>query len=257
MRIYYHYLGIDNEVVPKDVTHVMVDKSVTRIKREAFLDCVFLVSAIMGDNVTEIEQFAFLRCCSLKILRLSKSLKRIGKMAFGDCRSIKNLFLPPTVARIDGWAFSGCESMTLLILTNEINIDESQCDQIFCETAISATAKESGDQFIDYLHHQLDDSPFHQVCSKMDVNALQINKYLDAKGNASARKIDSNHRMTPLHVLAMNPFAEANLISGTILQANMNAICCKDCDGKTPLDYARQYNVPGMLAMIEALCMNQ
>ena len=60
-----------------------------------------------------------------------------------------------------------------------------------------------------------------------------------------------------IYSLAMNPFAEANLISGTILQANMIAICCRDYDGKTPLDYARQYNVPGMLAMIEALCMNQ
>ena len=58
----YIYQGLDNEEVPKDVTHVIVDNSVTIIKREAFLECRRLVSVIMGDNVKRIEAGAFHYC---------------------------------------------------------------------------------------------------------------------------------------------------------------------------------------------------
>eukprot|EP00554_Chaetoceros_debilis_P007249 CAMPEP_0194075924 /NCGR_PEP_ID=MMETSP0149-20130528/2818_1 /TAXON_ID=122233 /ORGANISM="Chaetoceros debilis, Strain MM31A-1" /LENGTH=50 /DNA_ID=CAMNT_0038756527 /DNA_START=63 /DNA_END=211 /DNA_ORIENTATION=+ len=50
MRLHIYH-GLDDEIVPKDVTHVIVDSSVTVIKEKAFWGCKHLVSLIMGDNV--------------------------------------------------------------------------------------------------------------------------------------------------------------------------------------------------------------
>ena len=61
----YIYRGLENEKVPKDVTHVIVASSVTVIKKEAFNECKLLVSVIMGDNVKRIEEWAFKYCTAL------------------------------------------------------------------------------------------------------------------------------------------------------------------------------------------------
>eukprot|EP00554_Chaetoceros_debilis_P010671 CAMPEP_0194109052 /NCGR_PEP_ID=MMETSP0150-20130528/8650_1 /TAXON_ID=122233 /ORGANISM="Chaetoceros debilis, Strain MM31A-1" /LENGTH=53 /DNA_ID=CAMNT_0038797921 /DNA_START=27 /DNA_END=185 /DNA_ORIENTATION=- len=48
----YIYRGLKNEEeVPDDVTHVIVDSNVTVIRKEAFFLCKLLVCVIMGDNV--------------------------------------------------------------------------------------------------------------------------------------------------------------------------------------------------------------
>ena len=58
MKLYYIYRGLKNEEVPKDVTRVIVDGSVTAIKWRAFNNCELLVCVIMGDNVKRIEERA-------------------------------------------------------------------------------------------------------------------------------------------------------------------------------------------------------
>ena len=68
------YKGLDNENVPKDVTHVIVDDSVTIIKKGAFYNCEHLVFVIMGDNVKRIRMEAFRSCIVLRFIRLSKAL---------------------------------------------------------------------------------------------------------------------------------------------------------------------------------------
>ena len=50
----YRGLGHESRAF-KDATHVIVDSSVTVIKRNAFHDCKHLVSLIMGDSVKRIE----------------------------------------------------------------------------------------------------------------------------------------------------------------------------------------------------------
>jgi len=61
----YIYRGLDNEEVPRDVTHVIVDRSVTVIKEKAFSKYEHLVSVIMGDNIKRIEGAAFWLCSAL------------------------------------------------------------------------------------------------------------------------------------------------------------------------------------------------
>ena len=87
MKLYF-YQGLDGEIVPKDVTHVIVGETVTVIKKYAFYKCEYLVSIIMGDNVKKIELAAFYGCWALRCIRLSETLEYNGKGAFKYCHSL-------------------------------------------------------------------------------------------------------------------------------------------------------------------------
>ena len=119
----YIYQGLENEKVPKDVTHVIVASSVTVIKEWAFSHCELLVCVIMGDNVKRIEARVFSGCRALQFVRLSKTLEYIGEGAFTGCESLEVLFLPSTVTSIGYDVFWKCVSLRLLILPNDIDLD--------------------------------------------------------------------------------------------------------------------------------------
>ena len=59
--------------------------------------------------------------------------------------------------------------------------------------------------------------------------------------------------MTPLHILTTNPHSPADSIAA-LLDSNMEAVFSLDNQQKTPLDYARDYNVGGLVGMIVGLC---
>ena len=69
MKLYIYY-GLDNEKVPKDVTHAIVNVSVTVIKKSAFDERVHLMSIILGANVKRIEEYAFSWCVALRVIVL-------------------------------------------------------------------------------------------------------------------------------------------------------------------------------------------
>ena len=132
----YVYRGLDNEKVPDDVTHVIVDGSVTVIKKEAFRKGVFggcrlLVSVIMGDNVKRIEECAFLDCIALRFIRLSRTLEHIEGYSFCRCHSLEALFLPSTLKSIREDAFVHCHSLILLVLPDTIYLGNVG-DAIIC-----------------------------------------------------------------------------------------------------------------------------
>jgi hypothetical protein len=53
------YRGIYNELIPKDVAHIVADDSVNTIKKSAFFGCSHLKSISMGNSVRRIENCAF------------------------------------------------------------------------------------------------------------------------------------------------------------------------------------------------------
>eukprot|EP01083_Nonionella_stella_P050103 133373_1 len=99
----------------------------------------------------------------------------------------------------------------------------------------------------------MDETPFHKLCYNFSVTTKQINGYLAEHGNASVLVIDANNDMTPLHMLSMNPNAPEDAIAA-LLNSNTDAIFCLDHQQKTPLEYARDYNVGGLVGMINCLC---
>jgi len=256
----------------KDATHVIVDESVTVIKNHAFRVCYHLVSIIMGDSVKRIEGYAFNNCRALRFVRMSKALEYIGPGAFCDCWSLEALFLPSTVNSIGHSAFSSCPSLRFLILPHDIDIDLGKVGEMIIEgTGIQHIARtagvayemnddgyditdESNHRVNEWLIHHMDESPFHKLCYDTSVTTRHINEdYLTEHDNDSALQTDATYGMTPLHMLAMNPHAPADSIS-TLLNSNQEAVFSLDNEEKTPLDYARDYNVGGLVGMITGLC---
>ena len=117
----YHYKGDDGETVPKTVTHVTIDSSVTTIKTETFAGCSVLFSVVMTDNVKKLERAAFASCRRLKFIRLSKVLEIIEPYAFSDCTELEFIFLPETVQFVKDFAFGDCDQMRLLQLPLDID----------------------------------------------------------------------------------------------------------------------------------------
>ena len=189
----YIYRGLDDEIVPKDITHLIVDESVVIIKGFAFCSCAHLISAIMGDNVKRIENCAFFRCSSLRFIRLSNTLEFIGLLAFHHCQYLEAVFLPSTVKSIESGAFDRCRSLRLLILKCDIYLS------IIRDTAIEKIAENAGvvyklvddihftddsqRQVHNWLKHYMDESPFHKLCYDSSVTTEQINNYLNANDN--------------------------------------------------------------------------
>jgi len=283
----YLYRGLENEKAPKDATHAIIDNNVTVIKRSAFHDCRHLVSVIMDDNVKRIETIAFSLCPVLQFIRLSKTLEYIGKSAFEWCTSLEALFLPKTLKWIGNEVFHSCRSLRLLILPHDIDPGDGGGDMIE-DTAIYKIAKTAGVEYeyeVEYsdddelfwateesihraneslyhesimrvnewLIHHMDEAPFHTLCYKSSVTTKQINDYLDEHGNDTAAAIDPHHGMNPLHMLSMNPHAPSDAIAA-LLDVKADNAFGLDNQGKMPLDYARDYNVNGLIAMIKGLC---
>ena len=156
--------------------------------------------------------------------------------------------------------------MILLILPHDIDIDLGKVgDVIITSTDIQQIARTAGVEYEmnnvresnrrvnEWLIHHMDESPFHKLCYDTSVTSKQINDYLIEHDNDSALQTDGNYGMTPLHMLAMNPHAPADSIS-TLLNSNQEAVFSLDNEEKTPLDYARDYNVGGLVGMITGLC---
>ena len=181
MKLYF-FQGLAGEIVPKDITHVIIDRKVTVIKWHAFRMCRHrLVSIIMGDNVKRIEMKAFAGCYALRFIRLSKTLEYIGYNAFKYCYSLEALFLPSTVKSIEYKAFYWCRSLRLLILPNDINLNNVGSG-IINNTAIYQFAENAGVEYEwnydgivteessrrvnEWLNHHMDHAPFHTTSCK-------------------------------------------------------------------------------------------
>ena len=124
------YMG-GQQVVPEDVTHVVIDRSVNIIPEGAFAGREQLVSVKFHDGVEQIERWAFIRCRLLRGIKLlgvrniegqafmfcgaltdvrfGDKLETIQSNAFVGCalRSIKM----PSVRSLQSWAFSDCVRM--------------------------------------------------------------------------------------------------------------------------------------------------
>jgi hypothetical protein len=119
--------------VPADVTHVLIDRSVKIIPREAFHNRPKLVSVAFHDGVKKIERRAFYGCRSLRRLKMlgvveveysafasctaltdvefGDKLETIRDSAFSHCYSLRNINMP-TVKNIGDYAFRNCNQLT-------------------------------------------------------------------------------------------------------------------------------------------------
>ncbi|KAK1733236.1 hypothetical protein QTG54_016093 [Skeletonema marinoi] len=125
---YYIYTG---GVVPRHVTRVRIDKSITVIPARAFqghpniteLDCHDKVEKVeesafylcrslrrvIMPGVKVVDQWAFWKCEALTIVECGK-LERIRGCAFSSCISLRNINLP-SIKIVEGSAFCWCKAL--------------------------------------------------------------------------------------------------------------------------------------------------
>jgi len=108
---YHLYTGTDDDEVPRDVTRVRVDDSVTVIHEGAFEGCLDLQEVELPDGLLVISGSAFARCRSLARIAIPSTVTEIGIRAFEDCSSFEEVVLPDGLGRVGREAFSHCTSL--------------------------------------------------------------------------------------------------------------------------------------------------
>ena len=88
------YLYTGGNAVPKDVTHVRVDESVTIIPDVAFMHCDNLEEVELPDGILIIGRHAFYGCTSLTGISIPSTVKEIGEHAFNSCVELEEVVLP-------------------------------------------------------------------------------------------------------------------------------------------------------------------
>ena len=116
------------QVVPADVTHVVVDGSVNIIPRLAFFGRTNLVSVKFHYGVDVIEEGAFDGCTSLTGLGVGRGcvdlrgVRAIQRRAFRNCTSLFSVRCQK-VEIIREEAFFGCHSLTMILLKSVRTIE--------------------------------------------------------------------------------------------------------------------------------------
>ncbi len=265
----YTYLGVDGEKAPVETIVGILDSSVRTIKEEAFEGCKNMKLCLMHDQVESIERYAFVDCSAMKSIRLSRKLKHIGYESFGFCESLDALFNPSTTTKIDHRAFVGCRNIRVLHLPDDINIEElgvgimkdcstffeiSQVEEYHALNGCLIINNEEVHQSILAFYRNL--SPLHRICLDTNVTEQKIHQCINLHGPTSAFTTDHNG-MTPLHILAMNPYATPGTILGCF-RLNKSAVFSEDNSEMTPIQYLKNHeNVERLISLVHALCLHR
>ncbi len=235
---------------------ISLPQNLKKIGREAFSHCTKLKICQMYDNVKEIGRNAFDGCSALKTIRLPKTLKRIGDSAFARCRSLDAVFFPPGIEECGHQIFRDCGIITIVsrpsFIDNRLNTAflDNRLDTAFRGTDISFMSVQN-----DLNHNLL--PPLCKVCLDINVTAQTIHECIQANGPVSAILANTPGGLTPLHIMVMNPYANAGAIL-TCFHLNMSMAFERDESERSPLDYLwRNSNVGCFVSMIQALCLHR
>jgi hypothetical protein len=127
----FFYSGGEQEV-PADVTHVVIDRSVKIIPREAFQNRRLLVSVETHDGIEIIEAYAFDECISLRGIKLP-GVREVGYCAFFRCSEMTNVEFGNKLETIGEHAFNKCRSLTRIEMSTVRTIEDSafyDCEQL-------------------------------------------------------------------------------------------------------------------------------
>lgn len=102
------------------ITAVIIEKGVTSICEDAFLDCLGLTKVSVSDGVTRIGQRAFSGCTNLSSVTLGSGLTQIKYAAFESCSSLTQISIPDGVTEIQGAAFMDCTSLASITIPGSV-----------------------------------------------------------------------------------------------------------------------------------------
>jgi len=121
--IRYIYMGEDeDEIIPRDATHIIVHESVTVIRAHAFHHHPNIVEVICHENVEKIERYVFFRCPSLRRV-IMPGVKIVETYSFCGCYLLTNVECGK-LERIQEYAFCGCKSLKSINLSSARIVEE-------------------------------------------------------------------------------------------------------------------------------------
>ncbi len=132
--VFLLYTGQSRTKISREVTHVRVHPSVTKILPRAFEDCTNLRELDLCywnheadyDDVGTMLQLetiggrAFGNCFALERIQLPTSVKSISRGAFEDCIQLRDVELNEGLTRIKTRAFGNCVSLERIILPTTV-----------------------------------------------------------------------------------------------------------------------------------------
>ena len=116
--IRYIYRGEEGEhnIIPREATHITVDKDVTVVRAFAFQGHPNIVEVICHEKVERIEQYAFNNCPSLRRV-VMPGVKIVEFMAFHSSAALTEIECG-RLEIIKGYAFVNCESLRSINLSS-------------------------------------------------------------------------------------------------------------------------------------------
>jgi len=248
----------------------------TRIENNAFAQCYNLKYVQLSNTSLDFIGWCAFSCCyQLESLFLPSTVRIIEFGAFRRCTSLRLLILPN---QIDP---NGIKKGIIKITAIERIAKVASGDgmPIEYEEKDGDLTDESNYRVNNWLVHHLDDWPLHRLCCSNDygtntdavgatnstahsqshsITLKKIQSYLSANINRkeSIAQSDDFYGMTPMHFLAINPLSPPDAI-GLLFDMNRDSAFSLDHQENTPLDYARDYNLPALLKLVEALCMQR
>eukprot|EP00984_Skeletonema_dohrnii_P008485 scaffold3125_cov118-Skeletonema_dohrnii-CCMP3373.AAC.3 len=106
---YYTFTGGDDEAVPRNVTRVRIDESLTVIPARAFDENPSIEEVDCHDRVKTVEEYAFRNCTSLRKV-IMPGVKVVGYGAFDGCYALA-IVECDKLERIERCAFYCCNSL--------------------------------------------------------------------------------------------------------------------------------------------------
>ena len=106
VNIIFVYLG-GEQVVPRDVTHVRIHRSVKIIPEGAFEGREHLLTVETHNEIEKVEEYAFNGCTSLRGIKLP-GVREIEKGAFLHCSELTDVEFGDKLETIGEYAFDSC-----------------------------------------------------------------------------------------------------------------------------------------------------
>ena len=108
------------------VKTITIKEGVTKIGKDAFINCENLENVEIPDSVTEIGRSAFKGCTGLTSITIPDRVTSIGGQAFKGCTGLTSITIPDSVTSIGRSAFAGCTSLKEVTIPRELDITFSE-----------------------------------------------------------------------------------------------------------------------------------
>ena len=103
---------------PPQKERILLPKTITTIKRNAFMGCSKLTQINLPEGLKNIEGCAFSRCTNLKNIYLPSSIKSLDYFTF-FCSNVKQIYLNDDEIKFDYNNLLNCSSLKSIVLKNK------------------------------------------------------------------------------------------------------------------------------------------